>query len=121
MEVIRLHFSCAIPVGHRVRIRWYLTPRGGAGPMLRRPKQPVIEDLDTEILHAPGWALHAMGDDGVRELSQLLEEPPDTLRLERTLLGRVIACTVVSMPANGAFPLQTRLVIEPEPESSPYR
>ena len=121
MEVIRLHFACPVPVGHRVRVRWYLAPKGGAGPLLRRPKQPIVDDLESEIVYAPGWALHAMGDDGVRELSQLAEEPPETLRLERALLGRVLACTVVTMPANATFPVQTRLVVKPDPASAPYR
>lgn len=80
-----------------------------------------MEDLDTEVRYAPGWTLHTAGDPRVRELSQLVPEPPDTLRLERSLIGKVIACTVVTMAANETHPIQTRLVVETEPPPSPYR
>lgn len=121
MEVIRIWFGCPVPVGHRVWLRWYLAPSGGTGPLLRRPHEPVVDDLDTDVRYAPGWTLHTAGDPRVRELAQLSEDPPETLRLDRTLIGRVVACTVVTMGANHRHPVQTRLVVEPEPPHSPYR
>lgn len=121
MEAIRIWLGCPVPVGHRVRLRWYLAPSGGTGPLLRRPHEPVVDDLDAGVRYAPGWTLHVAGDVKVRELSQLADDPPETLRLDRTLFGKVISCTVVTLPANHAHPIQTRLVVETEPPKSPYR
>ncbi len=116
-----MRFACPVPVGHRVTLRWYLASSRGTGPLLRRPHEPIVDDEDTGIRHAPGWTLHPSGDTRARELSQLGDDPSDALRLERTLTGRVLACTVVSMPANDSHPVQTRLVIEPDAPHAPYR
>jgi hypothetical protein len=119
VEVLRLWLACPVPVGHRVTVRWYLAAKRGVGPLVQRPHEPIVDDHDTGIRHTPGWALHASGDTHARELSELGEDP--SLRLERSITGRVLACTVVTMPANHRHPVQTRLVIEPDAPQPPYR
>ena len=121
MEVFRLRFPCPVPEGHRVRLRWYFQPSGGTGPLLQRPHEPVVDDLDTGVRYAPGWTLHSGGDERVRELTQLAHDIPESLRLERTVEGRVVKATVVHMPANHRHPLQTRLMVDAVPPSSAYR
>ncbi len=116
-----MRFACPVPVGHRVTLRWYLASSRGTGPLLRRPHEPIVNDHDSGIRYAPGWILHANGDPSVRELSQLVDEPSEALRLGRTLTGRVLACTVVTMPANHSHPVQTRLVIEVDAPTTAYR
>lgn len=120
-EVLRIRFACPVPVGHRVRVRWFYATRGAIGPLSPRPHEPIVDDLETDVRYAPGWTLHPNADPTVRELSQLADDPADTLRLERTLTGKVVACTVVAMFANTTYPVQTRLVIEPDPPHPPYR
>lgn len=119
--MLRIHFACPVPVGHHVRVRWYYATRGSIGPLTPRPHEPMVDDLDTDVRYAPGWTLHATADPTVRELSQLSDEPAPTLRVERTLTGRVVACTVVAMRANATYPVQTRLAVEPDPPHAPYR
>lgn len=121
VEIVRLRFACPVPVGHRVTIAFYLASSVGSGPLRRQPHEPVVIDLETSIRYAPAWVLHPVGDVRARELSELSEEPSEALRLDRTLTGRVLACTVVSMPANDRHPIQTRLVVEPDAAAPPYR
>jgi hypothetical protein len=122
VEVLRLRFACPIPVGHRVAVEFfYLAAKRASGPLVRCPHEPIVLDEDTGIRYAPAWALHPSGDAQARELAELLEAPSHTLELERTLYGRVVACTVVSLPVNTRHPIHTRLVIEPDAVAPPYR
>ena len=120
---VEIVYAVAIPVGHRVAVRWY---RGkskglfGGDNEESRPHEPVVEDLDTGIVYSPEWVLETAAARypgtpfGVSDgLKKGIEETG-------TLVGRVAVCRIVTGHGSD-YHAQTELTIDPEPEPEGYR
>jgi len=119
--------TIAIPVGHRVVIRWH--HRTSAGLIYGKneheePNEPVIEDLETGIAYAFNWVL-----DGERPSTfdpfVYKEGFAEGVREIRSVTGRVTGCRIITSPdvgqARGHVMIQTELTIAEEDQKEPYR
>ncbi len=108
-------YAAAIPVGHRVEVRWYTQVSSklfGGTESTSRDHEPVIVDLDTGIEYASDHAYTGGGAKRPDEPIELSEgvtgEPSGVLR------GTVRACRVIHVRRFSELDVQTYLTIEPE-------
>lgn len=109
-------YVAPIPVGHRVRVRFYdeLLPGLGGGPPRRdeRPHQPEITDLDTGIVYATDW----IGGAGRRSHPDAPYDvgvtPLQDRHLASEVTGAVRACRVVTIRGYPDLEVQTQLDID---------
>jgi len=111
---VPLAYPAAIPVGHRVELTWMLQRGGLRGNKLSaKPFEPFLRDLDSGVAYGCEW--HVGSFDAFRSdrVHPYASEPLPELEVERTLRGRVAACTVVTVAV--ADPYQhTILVLDEE-------
>ncbi len=122
---IELLGALAIPVGHRVTVRWYLKKSKGlfGGTSEERHRtQPQIEDLTTGVVYAYRWIYDHVGylkdEDGntsVEYPMQFSETLSEGVTEERAVTGTVRACRITMWTENdkGISPY-TALTLEPE-------
>lgn len=95
---VPLAYPAAIPVGHRVELTWFVRLGGMRGNKpSSRPFEPYLHDLDSGVAYGTEWQLgtfRAFRSDHVHPYEL---EPLPQLEVERTLRGRVTACTVVTV------------------------
>ena len=109
-------YVAPIPVGHRVRIRFYdEVQRGlGGGPPRKdeRPHQPEITDLDTGVVYTSDWVGGAGRRKRPDDLYEIGVDPLPDRVLSKELEGTVTACRVVTVRGYPALAVQTELAIE---------
>jgi hypothetical protein len=124
-----------IPVGHRVRVRWFrkkVTGLFGGVTTESHPTQPQVEDLDTGIVHSFDWQYKSGGRVQEKEgdaaevwPSRFREVLDDGIEEERTALGRVTGCRIFTSVSSGHLAgtcfTQTELTLAPEEGGEPYR
>jgi hypothetical protein len=127
--------AVAIPVGHRVSVRWYhKKSKGlfGGDHDESRPSQPILEDLETGIVYAFDWLYDgtaAAVPSGANPADAWPTHFSDGLRLgveeQRVVVGRVSACRIVTTIQRGSMTgtclTQTDLTIVEDKETGAYR
>ena len=121
MKVL-LAYGVPVPVGHQVVVRWYhlrQKNRGlfgsGEDTFETRPYLPMVEDLDTGIVHCPDWMLETPSVRTSGEFMPVSEGPRRELEVEKMLRGRVTACRIVTI-RRAHHDVQTELTVEPQAE-----
>lgn len=124
-----------IPVGHRVSVRWFHRKNKGLfGGVTEEshPTQPLIEDLDTGIVHSFDWlydfaeAVVEEGGNPARAWpSRISESFGNGIEEQRSVVGRVTACrlctSILGADTSGTVLTQTHLTLAPENGPSAYR
>lgn len=115
MDLVVVYLA-PIPVGHRVRVRWYdEVLRGlGGGPPRRdeRPHQPEITDLDTGIVYTTDW----IGGAGRRKRPDdpydVGVSPMSDRQLANEVEGTVTACRVITVRGYPDLEIQTSITLD---------
>jgi hypothetical protein len=116
MHEVVVIYAAAIPVGHRVEVRWLaMQHKGllGGAKLEERPWEPVVIDLDTGIEYCSDRFL------STQSFAKRVDAPLDLGRQDpnaavaRTLTGRVTACRVVTIRTYSHYDVQTHLTIAP--------
>jgi hypothetical protein len=115
---IALDYPAPIPVGRRVEVTWYYKPAGMRGDKLKSaPSQPALVDLETGVRYGPNWAHGAFASFRPGSPNRYALEPLPELTVERRVVAKVLACTIVHVPV--AEPYQeTMLALEVEPAAA---
>lgn len=110
-----------IPVGHRVEVTFYRRPKRSTwdGRVVaydgeRTREEAVVRDLETGILHGKHW--HFCEDIRAADYDP---EPPAGYVVDARFTARVVACQIVHL--EGELSAETVLLLEPAPESGPFR
>lgn len=101
-----------IPIGHRVRVTFYVTERRGlfGASRVEHPHEPVIQDLDTGIVYC---SERPFPHEGIKRPDQPLpveREPSGTV--DRVVEGVVRGCRVLTVRSFSETDVQTRLLVE---------
>lgn len=116
MHELVVVYAVALPVGHRVEVRWYSQVSGrlfGGTTETPREHEPVIVDLDTGVEYASD---HTYTGGGAKYFGTPLElSPTITAEPTRVLRGVVRACRVIQIRRFSELDVQTHLWIEPTP------
>ncbi|HEY8376331.1 MAG TPA: hypothetical protein VIK91_07580 [Nannocystis sp.] len=116
-----LHHAAPIPVGHRVELQFYERNDGFfVVEYIEQVDTPLIRDLDTGIEYAPEWLFKREPWEQLGPSSAKALEMSPSVRPTRSLVGRVIACRVVTGVVAGDWTIFTYLTIVEE-EQRIYR
>ena len=117
LQTVRVTAALAIPLGHRVEVRWYGYEQSNffsTTPELRELAAPWIVDLDTGVEYSHGEHHEASGAVTSGRVKEVPLELLPTLKLRSQLRGSVRRCLVMTLGSGQyAYP-QTTLLIEPE-------
>lgn len=96
---VPLAYPAPIPVGHRVELTWFVKLGGGlrANKPTSRPFEPHLRDLDSGIAYGTEWQFGEFVGFRSDRVHPYEPEPLARLEVERTLRGRIAACTVVNV------------------------
>lgn len=115
-----LSFLAPIPVGHRVqllRVQRWTSPAfgfGGGAPSWQNRDEPVIVDLDTNIVYGDTIVCRALNP------SPLAFKPNTGYQVAEVKEGRVTGC-IVGSDGGDQTNLRTHLVVEMLPTPGGYR
>jgi hypothetical protein len=102
----------AVPVGHRVEVTVFTRDVGVVRvDLVPQPQEPLVRDLDTGVAY--GRIFHFSHQEGVQPDVTLPLEARTDLEVAERVVGRVVACRVISGGRREAWH-QTTLVIAPE-------
>jgi hypothetical protein len=105
---IQVAFLAAVPVGHRITVRWYRTSNGGT-----RPYEPLIEDLESGIHYGTEYWFET--PDGWQNNTPTPLGPLQAgVTEERVVTGRVASCRVTTLALHGHV-VQTEVTLDPLP------
>ncbi|MDO8185356.1 hypothetical protein Q5424_06735 [Conexibacter sp. JD483] len=111
---VPLAYPAPIPLGHRVELTWLVKLGGLRGNKpSSQPFEPHLRDLDSGIAYGPEWQFGSYGMFRSDRVNAYSQEPRPDLEVERTLRGRVVACTVVSVTLAEPYQ-QTLLLLDEE-------
>ncbi len=114
MHELVVLYAVALPVGHRVEVRWYSQVASrlfGGTSETAREHEPVIVDLDTGVEYASDHA-YAGGGAKAPDTPLALAETIPTAPT-RVLRGVVRRCRVIHVRRFAELDVQTHLAIEP--------
>jgi hypothetical protein len=126
MVLVQARGACAIPVGHRIEVRVFLSSGGegffGGGLPEPMHDKPLITDLETGIRYGTFEHFHpAVYAYKGGQTFPLAAEPLPTLREHSRWFGRVLVCNVV-FTAIENNEMQSTLLVEPMAPPNPgYR
>jgi hypothetical protein len=115
METVTVIYSAAIPVGHRIEVRWFEASSAGVfgTKTEEQPHQPLVRDIDTGIEYMGDWMLKHAGSKRPKRALEVDEHVKKELEVVRTLVGTVRRCRVVTV-AWSDYDVQTHLDVEPD-------
>jgi hypothetical protein len=120
IDTVTLHlpYLAAVPVGHRVELRYIEQKKEGLFKSRTvAHEQPIVIDLDTGIEYGID-SLYEDRDGYRREIEPYPDEPGPGFALTRTLRGRVTRCRVLTEIFTDMIfdnRIITKLVIEIQP------
>ncbi len=117
LQTVRVAAALAIPLGHRVEVRWYSYEQSNffsSTPELRELEAPWVVDLETGVEYSHGEHHEESNTVTSGRVKEVPLELRPTLKLRSQLRGTVRRCVVMTLGSGQyAYP-QTTLLIEPE-------
>jgi hypothetical protein len=101
-----------VPVGHRVRVTFYVTERRGlfGGSREELPHEPVVQDLDSGVVYCSERPF--VHENVKRPYVPLAVESTPRGTVDRVVEGVVRGCRVLTVRGFSEIDVQTRLLVE---------
>ncbi|UJR79702.1 hypothetical protein [Sandaracinus amylolyticus] len=109
----------ALPVGRRVEVTIFAREEGVFSvAKVPQSDEPLVRDLDTGVVYGRSW--HFQDEQATRWNALISMSVRDDLEVAERVVGRVIACRVLSEGYSDPWQ-QTTIVVAPEASTSEYR